>query len=162
MAGWSEYFQKLPNIPGDIEPEVLENIQQRIVNNVLDAKPTMDEMVRAIRGLKDGKTPGGDGIPAEVWKYGGANLSNRLTAPMDHQNMGGRPCTIRSECGNYRDISLLSAAGRIFDRIILNRLSSNIIPEVVPEMQCGFYSNRSTVDMIFCRRQLQEKCIEQD
>ena len=38
----------------------------------------MDEMVRAIKGLKDGKAPGGDGIPAEVWKYGGANLSNRL------------------------------------------------------------------------------------
>ena len=38
----------------------------------------MDEMVRAIKGLKDGKAPGGDGIPAEVWTYGGANLSNRL------------------------------------------------------------------------------------
>ena len=33
--------------------------------------------------------------------------------------------------------------------------------EVVPETQCGFRSNRSTVDMIFCLRQLQEKCIEQ-
>ena len=38
----------------------------------------MDEMVRAIKGLKDEKAPGGDGIPADVWKYGGANLSNRL------------------------------------------------------------------------------------
>ena len=38
----------------------------------------MDEMVRAIKGLKDEKAPGGDGIPEEVWKYGGANLSNRL------------------------------------------------------------------------------------
>ena len=25
-----------------------------------------------------GKNAGRDGIPAEVWKYGGANLSNRL------------------------------------------------------------------------------------
>ena len=33
---------------------------------------------------------------------------------------------------------------------------------MVPETQCGFCSNRSTVDMIFCLRQLQEKCIEQD
>ena len=53
-------------------------------------------MVRAIKGLTDGKAPGGDGIPAEVWNYGGANLSNRLT-PMDHQNMGGRSCTTRLE-----------------------------------------------------------------
>ena len=38
----------------------------------------MDEMVRAIKGLKDGKAPGEDGIPEEVWKYGVANLSNKL------------------------------------------------------------------------------------
>ena len=38
----------------------------------------MNKMVRAIKGLKYGKTPGGDGIPAEVWKYGVTNLSNRL------------------------------------------------------------------------------------
>ena len=74
----NKYFQKLLNVPGDIEPEVLENIQKRSVNTAMDEKPTMDEMVRAIKGLKDGKAPGGDGIPTEVWKYGGANLSNRL------------------------------------------------------------------------------------
>ena len=38
----------------------------------------MDEMVSAIKGLKYGKEPGGDEIPAEVWKYGGTNLSNIL------------------------------------------------------------------------------------
>ena len=57
---------------------MLENIQKRSVNTALDEKPTMDEMVRAIKGLKDGKALGGDGIPAKVWKYGGANLPNRL------------------------------------------------------------------------------------
>ena len=90
--------------------------------------------------------------------------------------MGGRPCTTslegcqhshhlqkkETECGNFRGISLLSAAGKIFAQILLNRLSSHITPDVVPETQCGFRSNRSTVDMIFCLLQLQEKCIEQD
>ena len=61
----------------------------------------------------------------------------------------------RTECGNYRGISLLSAADTSFARILLNRLSSH-------KTQCGFRSNRSTVDMSFCLRQLQEKCIEQD
>ena len=177
MARWSEYFQKLLNVPGDIEPEVLENIQKRSVNTALDEKPTMDEMVRAIKGLKDGKAPGGDGIPAEVWKYGGgANLSNRQHRWIikvweeGHVPQAWKDANIvtiykkgdRTECGNYRGISLLSAAGKIFARILLNRLSSHITPEVVPETQCGFRSNRSTVDMIFCLRQLQEKCIEQD
>ena len=74
MARWSEYFQKLLNVPGDVEPEVLENIQKRNVNTALDEQPTMDAMVRAIKRLKDGKAPGGDGIQADVWKY----VSNRL------------------------------------------------------------------------------------
>ena len=70
--------------------------------------------------------------------------------------------TDRTDCRNYRGISLLSIAGKVFARILLNRLSTHITPEVVPETQCGFRGNRSTVDMIFCLRQLQEKCIEQD
>ncbi|KAK2152616.1 hypothetical protein NP493_2436g00002 [Ridgeia piscesae] len=53
----------------------------------------------------------------------------------------------------FRCISA-NIAGKIFARILLNRL--------VPETQCGFRGNRSTVDMIFCLRQLQDKCIEQD
>ena len=57
---------------------MLENIQTRSVNTALDEKPTMNEMVRAIKGLQDGKAPDVDGIPAEVWKYVGANLSNSL------------------------------------------------------------------------------------
>ena len=78
MTRWSEYFQKLLNVPGDIDHEVLKSIQKRSVNTALDKNPTMDEMVRAIKGLKHGRSPGGAIIPAEVWTYGGANLSNRL------------------------------------------------------------------------------------
>ena len=68
----------------------------------------------------------------------------------------------RTECGNYWGISLLSAIGKIFARILLNRLSSHNTPEVVPETQYGFRSNRSTIYMLFCIRQFQPKCLEQD
>ena len=77
MARWSEYFQKLLNVPGDIEPEVLENIQKRSVNTAMDEKPTMDEMVSAIKGLKYGKAPGGDEFQQ---KYGNTGV---LTCPTD-------------------------------------------------------------------------------
>ena len=78
VARWSVYLLKLLNVPRDIHTEALENIQKRRVITTLDEKPTMDEMVRAIKGLKYGKAPGGAGIPAEVWKYVGAMLSKRL------------------------------------------------------------------------------------
>ena len=78
MARWSEHFQKLLNVLSDIDHDSLDNIPHRITKTSLDEFPTMDEMTRAIVGLKDGKAPGGDGIPADVWKHGGDNLFSRL------------------------------------------------------------------------------------
>ena len=39
---------------------------------------SLDEMVTAIDGLKDGNASGGDGIPAELWQHEGNNLFSRL------------------------------------------------------------------------------------
>ena len=63
-------------------------------------------------------------------------------------------------CGNYRGISLLCIAGKIFARILLDRLLQ-LAEEILPESQCGFRPSRGTIDMIFCARQLQEKSREQ-
>ena len=70
VARWSEHFQKVLNVPGDIDHEALDNILQHIIKTSLDEILAMDEMARANAGPKDGKAPGGDGIPAEVWKHG--------------------------------------------------------------------------------------------
>ena len=96
----------------------------------------MNEMATAIACLKDGKAPGGDGIPAEVWKHGGDNLFSRLHQLITNAwEVGSLPeawkdasiITIykkgdRTDCGNYRGISFLSIAGKIFASILLNRL----------------------------------------
>ena len=66
----------------------------------------------------------------------------------------------RSDCNNYRGISLLSIVGKAFARVVLNRLRV-LADRIYPESQCGFRAKRSTVDMIFSVRQLQEKCREQ-
>ena len=66
----------------------------------------------------------------------------------------------RGDCNNYRGISLLSIVGKVFARVILARLQV-LADRIYPESQCGFRSQRSTIDMIFSLRQLQEKCREQ-
>ena len=66
VARWSEHFQKLRNVPGDIDHEALDNIPQRIIKKSLDEILTMDEVARAIAGLKYGKAPGGEFLQ----KYG--------------------------------------------------------------------------------------------
>ena len=66
----------------------------------------------------------------------------------------------RSDCNNYRGTSLLGIVGKAFARVVLNRLQT-LAERVYPEAQCGFRAGRSTIDMIFFVRKLQEKCREQ-
>jgi len=62
----------------------------------------------------------------------------------------------KTECINYRGISLFPTRYKILSNILLPRL----IPyaeEVTGDHQCGFRRNRSTTDHIFCIRQILEK-----
>ena len=43
----------------------------------------------------------------------------------------------RSDCNNYRGISLLSVIGKVFAKVILIRLQK-MAERVYPESQCGF------------------------
>jgi len=62
----------------------------------------------------------------------------------------------KTDCNNYRCISLLPTTYKVLSKILLSRL----IPyaeEVIGDHQCGFRRNRSTTDHIFCIRQILEK-----
>jgi hypothetical protein len=62
----------------------------------------------------------------------------------------------KTDCNNYRGISLLPTTYKLLPKILLSRL----IPyaeEVIGDHQCGFRRNRSTTDHIFCIRQILEK-----
>ena len=105
VARWSgDHFQKLLNVPGEIDHEALVNIPQHTTKRNLDEIPTMDEMARAIAGLKDGKPHGGERIPAEVLKHGGDNLFRRLHQ-LILQCLGGGFCTTSMEgCQHYNHL----------------------------------------------------------
>ena len=58
---------------------------------------------------------------------------------------------------------LLSIAGKILAKILLNRLNVHLDQKgLIPECLCGFRKDRGTIDMIFTARQLREKCQEQN
>ena len=63
----------------------------------------------------------------------------------------------RTECGNYRGISLVAHAGKILLKIISRRLSEYCERVgALPEERSGLRPNRSTTDMMFVIRRLQE------
>ena len=61
-------------------------------------------------------------------------------------------------CDNHRGISLLSLAGKVLLRVLLNRMNEHLGQSgFLPESKCAFRKDRGTIDMIFTARQLQEK-----
>lgn len=174
---WAEHFESVLNQPSVFDETVLDEIPQLPEASYLDQPPTVDDVRKAVKQLSSGKSPGADSIPSEIYKDGGDQLIQRLSqlftkiweaesVPQDFKDAqivhifkrkGDRAC-----CDNHRGISLLSIAGKVLARILLNRLSGYVfLQDIVPESQCGFRCGRGTTDMIFTVRQIQEKCREQ-
>jgi hypothetical protein len=59
----------------------------------------------------------------------------------------------KTDCSNYRGISLLSKSYKILPNILLSRLIS-YADEIIGDHQCGFQRNRSETDQIFCIHQI--------
>jgi len=62
----------------------------------------------------------------------------------------------KTDCNNYRGISLLPTTYKILSNILLSRLIPNV-KEIIGDHQCGFQRNRSTIDQIFYIHQILEK-----
>ena len=171
---WVEHFDGVLNQPSDFDPTVLEEIPQWEINHSLADEPTLDEVEKSIKQLASGKAAGADGIPPDVYKHGGSSVRRHLLhlyqqcwneglVPQDfkdadlihlYKNKGDSKV-----CDNHRGISLLSIGGKIFARILLNRLMNHILDiGLIPESQNGFMPGRSTIDPCFALRLLQEKC----
>ena len=176
LERWSEHFSSLLNRSSTVDPNALNQIPKRPLLEELDTPPDLQEIKKAIAQTSSGKASGKDNIPAEIYKVAGpkalesfhdiiSQIWKEEQMPDDfrdalivslYKNKGSK-----ADCGNYRGISLLSIAGKIFARVILNRLIL-VAESILPEAQCGFRPGRSTIDMIFAMRQIQEKCVEQN
>ena len=103
--------------------------------------PTLDETITAIKQMSIGQAPGEDGIPPEVYKYGGDELAAELTRLFEELWAEGE---IKQDlkdaviinlyktkgdgrlCDNHRGISLLTNTGKIFARVIINRPTTRL------------------------------------
>ena len=66
-------------------------------------------------------------------------------------------CPIYHQLHNYRGISLVLHAGKVLLKVVARRLSAYCEAKgLLPEEQCGFRPDRSTTDMMFVVRRLQE------
>jgi sorting nexin-29 len=63
----------------------------------------------------------------------------------------------KTDCNNYRGISLLNIVYKIFSKVLARKLEP-YAEEVIGEYQCGRRRNRSTIDHMFALRMILEKC----
>ena len=134
LCRWKEHFTDLLDRDSHVEPDSIDNVHAVSAREELDDVIHIEEVRRALKNMKCNKASGGDGIPAEVYKHGGTTLVRHLhrifmkiwkneEVPQEETDASivtkEGSCT---ECGNYRGISLLSVAGKILAKVLLNRL----------------------------------------
>ena len=157
-----------------LDPDIPKRLPQQPDASALGIEPTEEEIATAMKAMANEKAVGPDGLPAELLKLG---LQQDRTILLEFHRLttliwreGKVPqqwkdafITVlhkkgdKTECGNYRGISLVSHAGKVLLKLGSRRLSANCEAKgLLQEEQCGFRPNRSTADMMFVVRRLQE------
>ena len=171
---WTQYCSSLYKDTGggDRMVQELEDIAPPGGSDEVDI--LYSEVQAAIRVLKQNKSPGSDGIIAEMIQAGGEPLARQIHMLC---NKAWREGTIPEEwgksilipipkkgdlsnCSNYRTISLINHTGKVLLIVLLNRLKNHLDP-YLSEEQAGFRKDRSTVHQILILRLLAEKAKRQ-
>ncbi|CAF2121924.1 unnamed protein product [Rotaria magnacalcarata] len=178
LSRWREYLSELLNVHTSLDPSIIQQIDAPPISKKeqeqQDKPPSLAEVQEAIRQMKSRKAPGNDGITADLLKAGGLPVAIWLHEIFVdiwkqeeivedwalailirlYKNKGDKKI-----CDNYRGISLLVVASKIFSRVILNRVQI-LLDNKLLEQQAGFRSNRSTIDQIFTLKLVMEKSRE--
>ena len=163
---WFTHFQKLFNDIEEADDDQLDIHEEFNVKDIdsLEADITNDEVIAAIRSLKNSKAAGPDGIISEFFKHSDtsllpflAKLFNKLyvsgTYPEAWSESIIQPIHKKGDVNspdNYRGISLLNIISKIYSRILNKRLVKWLEDtKTIHECQAGFRKNYSTIDHVF-------------
>ena len=169
---WGGFFQTLLHKKSPkLDLTITALFPQRPVVPSLGVKPTMDNVMGVIRGMPNLKAVGPDSLPAEVLKLGHPEFIRYFqyllvnvcsTAQVPQQWKDGAIKVLqkkkdRSDCNNYRGISLVAHSDKELLKMVASRLSNYCEAKgILPEEQCGFRPARSTIDLLLVVRRLQE------
>ena len=172
---WVRFFRSLLNSKSDmLDADIPKRLPQHPIASAHGIEPTEEEIATAMKAMANAKAVGPVGFPAELLKLGLQQDRtilrelHRLTILIWRQGKvpQQRKYAVntvlhkkgeKTECGNYRGISLVSHAGKVLLKVVARRLSAYCEAKgLLPEEQCGFRPDRSTTDMMFVVRRLQE------
>ncbi|KAI8493130.1 hypothetical protein Bbelb_291340 [Branchiostoma belcheri] len=164
LVRWADHYRNLLNRHTVVDDSILDEIPVLPTMVDLEEFPTLPEVQGALNSLKNNKAAGPDGVPGEILRCGGEALAQCLLSFVTASWESGcvpqqwkdadlvsiyKKKGDKADCNNSRGISLLSCAGKALTRILLLRLIKSVSEDVLPESQCGFRKDRSTIDMAF-------------
>lgn len=164
---WKQHFKKLLGQPPDATTNF--NLDDNILNGVdiSDSNFTEEEYNTAVKNMSDGKNGGADGIRPEilkrckmqkfVLKFCNIALNSGCT-PKIWSEINIIPIPKKgnlSDCGNYRGISMCSVVTKLMNKMILNRIRTELDP-LLRKSQNGFRPGRSTTAHILSLRRIIE------
>lgn len=167
MERWKEYFQNLLNSHrDDRDGESVEHVREQHGEENISTK----DVEMNIERLKNGKAAGHDNITVEMLKNMGKKGKEILTRICNKVWSGGRipgdwevgvilPIHKKGDkrdCNNYRGITLLSNASKVYEGILENKLMETLESQL-EQSQSGFRKGRSIQDHIFTIKQITEK-----
>ena len=135
-------------------------------DSILDREIEPAEIARCLHSLKTG---GSDGLVGELLKYGGSgmvNLLHQLFSVVWHAELvppqwrEGLIVNLfkkgdKEVPGNYRGITLLSVVGKVFCKILNNRLVERLDKgRLLHKGQAGFRLKRSCIDNVYTLSEL--------
>ena len=138
------------------------SLSEEVTDSLLDKEIEKGEIAKCLRNLKIG---GSDRIVGKLLKYGGSGMVDLLEQLFSfiwqeeivpRQWREGFIGNIfkkgdREDHANYRSITLLSVVGKVFCKILNNRLVQCLAKKgALHEGQAGFRINRSCIDGINC------------
>ena len=165
-ATFAEYYKTLytaqPRSDREIERPMIMDLPlpclSRIASQSLENPFTIEEIGKATRDMKTGKTPGPDGFPVEYFRTFGDELGEHLLSSFEEAvekamfppetNLATivillKPGLPPDRCSSYRPISLINSELKIFAKVLATRLLQ-VIPDLIHPDQCGFVPTRST------------------
>ena len=173
LERWREHFEGGLNVPRPDIPLPEMDQAPEVITSIETGDISIAEIKRAIRRLKNGKSPGIDAISAEILKCSENDAVKQLhllfnSIWKDHcvPEEWKKSLIVKvpkkgnlTECDNYRGISLLSVPSKILCRVLIDRVKSNV-DEIIRQEQAGFRSGRGASEQIFALRNILEQCQE--
>lgn len=167
---FEEYYQKLYSQPQLRSATEIDSFLSSLnlpkvsndQNNKLISKITKEEIISAIKRLKNGKAPGADGFNSEWYKLMQDHLTPTLmrafngvletkTIPPSWReaiiSIIPKENKDKLDCGNYRPVSVLNIDYKLFTSILCKCLEV-LLPELIHKDQTGFIRQRQTQDNI--------------